>query len=62
MLDHLPGMVDDGDVLVFVNRVQRAEELAHRISASDLGVKIATLHGDLPPPQVREGDQGVGVG
>lgn len=44
LLDKLPGMIDDGDVLVFASKKATVDEIESQLSQK--GFKIAALHGD----------------
>ena len=45
VLRRVPAFVDEGEVLVFVNNKQKAEDICARLT--QLGVKAAALHGDM---------------
>ncbi|KAJ9696678.1 hypothetical protein PVL29_008746 [Vitis rotundifolia] len=44
LLDKLPGMIDDGDVLVFASKKATVDEIESQLGQK--GFKIAALHGD----------------
>jgi len=44
LLEKLPGMIDDGDVLVFASKKARVDEIEKELIQR--GFKIAALHGD----------------
>ncbi|KAK3151425.1 hypothetical protein QOZ80_3AG0245700 [Eleusine coracana subsp. coracana] len=44
LLEKLPGMIDDGDVLVFASKKARVDELEKELNQR--GFRIAALHGD----------------
>ncbi|XP_059593886.1 DEAD-box ATP-dependent RNA helicase 24 isoform X2 [Vitis vinifera] len=44
LLDKLPGMIDDGDVLVFASKKATVDEIESQLGQK--GLKIAALHGD----------------
>jgi ATP-dependent RNA helicase DDX42 len=44
LLEKLPGMIDDGDVLVFSSKKARVDEIEKELNQR--GIRIAALHGD----------------
>lgn len=58
---NISNIVDQGDVLIFVNRRDRVEELTVWL-ASSAGVRVAGLHGDMPQTERMHVLAGLGEG
>jgi superfamily II DNA/RNA helicase len=43
--EHLPGFIDEGDVLLFVGQRAKCEEVTAALHAA--GFKAAAIHGDM---------------
>jgi ATP-dependent RNA helicase DDX42 len=47
LVDHIPGFVDEGEVLIFANQKNKVEFLSQKLE--NLGIaKVGAIHGDLP--------------